>query len=140
MRIGVDVGRTKIEGIALNPSGGVLFRERISTPAGDYVGTVNAVSGLVDRIERDTGVTGSVGIGIPGTLSSRTGLVKNANSTCLIGQPFDRDISDALGREVRVANDADCFAISEATEISIDFHFHRCSRPPAQYHFRSPGR
>ena len=116
MRIGIDVGGTKIEGIALNPLGEVLFRERISTPAGDYAGTVKAVSGLVDRIERDTGETGSVGIGIPGTISSRTGLVKNANSTCLIGQPFDRDISDALGREVRVANDADCFAISEATD------------------------
>lgn len=116
MRIGIDVGGTKIEGIALDQAGTTLFRERISTPSGDYSGTLDAVVGLIDRIEDETGQEGSIGIGIPGTVSGRTGLVKNANSTCLIGQPFDRDISDRLTRPVRVANDADCFAMSEATD------------------------
>ena len=116
MRVGIDVGGTKIEGIALDNADTILFRERISTPSGDYRGTLNAVAGMVDRIERETGQRGSIGIGIPGTISPQTGLVKNANSTCLIGRPFDRDISDALGRAVRIANDADCFAMSEAMD------------------------
>jgi fructokinase len=116
MRIGIDIGGTKIEGIAIDQNGQTLFRERISTPTGKYQATVSAVAALVDRIERGTGKSGSVGIGIPGALSPDTGLVKNANSTCLIGKPLASDLRDALQRAVRVANDADCFALSEATD------------------------
>jgi fructokinase len=116
MRIGIDIGGTKIEGIAIDQNRQILFRERISTPAGNYQATISAVASLVDRIERDTGQSGSVGIGIPGALSPDTGLVKNANSTCLIGNPLASDLSDALRRAVRIANDADCFALSEATD------------------------
>jgi fructokinase len=116
MRIGIDIGGTKIEGIALGGDGQTLFRERIPTPAGDYTATVAAVVSLVDRIEHETGRPGSIGIGIPGTLSPDTGLVKNANSTCLNGKPLDTDLHDALGRAVRIANDADCFALSEAAD------------------------
>ena len=114
MRIGIDIGGTKIEGIALDPAGSIVFRERVPTPAGDYVATVAAVASLVERIESNTNNTGSVGIGIPGAISPASGLVKNANSTCLIGMPLDRDLAHALHREVRIANDADCFALSEA--------------------------
>jgi len=116
MRIGIDIGGTKIEGIAIDQNGQILFRERISTPAGKYQATVNAVADLVARIERNTGESGSVGIGIPGALSPDSGLVKNANSTCLIGKPLASDLRDALRRTVRIANDADCFALSEATD------------------------
>ena len=116
MRIGIDIGGTKIEGIALDAAGRILFRERIPTPAGEYDATVAAVASLVERIENNTKNTGSIGIGIPGAISPATGLVKNANSTCLIGMPLDRDIEQALAREVRIANDADCFALSEASD------------------------
>jgi len=116
MRIGIDVGGTKIEGIALSRTGETLFRDRIVTPSGDYLGTIDAIGGLVERIEGETGNEGSIGIGIPGTISRKTGRVKNANSTCLIGQPFDRDIAERIGRPIRIANDADCFAMSEATD------------------------
>lgn len=116
MRIGIDIGGTKIEGIALDSAGHTLFRERIPTPAGDYDGTVAAVAALVRRIEENTKNTGSVGIGIPGSISPATGVVQNANSTCLIGRPLDRDLARAMGREIRIANDADCFALSEATD------------------------
>ena len=116
MRIGIDIGGTKIEGIALDAAGIIVFRERIPTPAGDYAATVAAVAALVERIESNTKIPGSVGIGIPGALSPQTGLVKNANSTCLIGRPLDRDLAHALARDVRIANDADCFALSEARD------------------------
>src|SRR5579885_2265696 len=116
MRIGIDLGGTKIEGAALGPDGGFLDRRRLPTPAGDYGATVRAVRDLVQAIEASVGARGSVGVGIPGALSAATGLVKNANSTCLIGRPFDRDLAAALGREVRLANDANCFALSEATD------------------------
>lgn len=116
MRIGIDIGGTKIEGIALDSAGLTLFRERIPTPTGDYRATVAAVASLVHRIESNTGMTGSVGVGIPGAMSPVTGLVKNANSTCLIGNPLDADLGVALAREVRIANDADCFTLSEATD------------------------
>lgn len=116
MRIGIDIGGTKIEGIALDSAGHTLFRERIPTPAGDYDGTVDAVAALVRRIEENTKNTGSVGIGIPGSISPATGVVQNANSTCLIGRPLDRDLARTMGREIRIANDADCFALSEATD------------------------
>lgn len=116
MRIGIDIGGTKIEGIALDSDGRTLFRERIPTPAGDYAATVAAVAALVGRIENNTNIFGSVGVGIPGAISPATGLVKNANSTCLIGKPLDIDLGQATGREIRIANDADCFALSEATD------------------------
>ena len=116
MRIGIDIGGTKIEGIALDAAGNILFRERIPTPAGDYHATVATIASLVAHIESITKNTGSVGVGIPGAMSPVTGVVKNANSTCLIGMPLDRDLAQALGREIRIANDADCFALSEARD------------------------
>ncbi|MGE3277854.1 MAG: ROK family protein [Vicinamibacterales bacterium] len=116
MRIGIDLGGTKIEGIALADDGATLARERVPTPAGDYAATVAAVVALVGRLEAQAGTTGTVGVGIPGVVSPATGLVKNANSTCLIGRPLDVDLARALGRKVRLANDANCFALSEATD------------------------
>jgi fructokinase len=116
MRIGVDVGGTKIEAIALDAKGLELQRIRTATPKGEYEGTIAAVVGLVRELETVTGQAGTVGVGIPGTIVGSTGLVKNANSTWLNGMPLQKDMSAALGREVRVANDANCFAISEATD------------------------
>ncbi|WP_096700909.1 ROK family protein [Magnetospirillum sp. 15-1] len=116
LRIGIDLGGTKTEAIVLNPAGLELARERIATAKGSYEGTIAAIRGLVEGLESRLGATASVGIGIPGTVSPRTGLVKNANSTWLIGKPLDRDLEAALGRPVRLANDADCFALSEATD------------------------
>jgi fructokinase len=116
VRIGIDLGGTKIEGIALDAAGTELQRFRIATPRGDYDGTVAAIRGVVQELEERTGETGSVGVGIPGTVVALTGLVKNANSTWLNGRPFEHDLSVALAREVRCANDANCFAISEATD------------------------
>jgi fructokinase len=116
MRIGIDVGGTKIEALAIDDAGNELVRHRIATPRGDYGGTVAAIAGLVHQIERETGLTGTVGAGIPGTISGRTGMVKNANSTWLNGMPLREDLSAALEREVRLANDANCLAVSEATD------------------------
>ena len=116
MRIGVDLGGTKIEVVALDLDGRTLLRRRISTPRGDYAGTLEAVSALVRGLESELGRRGSFGIGIPGAISPATGLVKNANSTWLIGRPFDQDLAQALARPVRVANDANCFALSEAAD------------------------
>ena len=116
IRIGVDLGSTKIEALALEADGSELVRHRIATPRFDYDATATAVAGLVARIETETERRGSVGIAIPGTISSKTGHVKNANSTWLNGKPFDRALGNALGREVRMANDANCLAISEATD------------------------
>ncbi|MBV9859426.1 MAG: ROK family protein [Alphaproteobacteria bacterium] len=116
LRIGVDLGGTKIEAAALDCAGTVCARSRVATPAGDYSGTIEAVVGLVAEIERTLGISASVGIGIPGAISPKTGLVKNANSTWLIGRPLPSDLEAALGRPVRVANDANCFALSEATD------------------------
>jgi fructokinase len=115
MRIGVDVGGTKIEAIALDGER-VLARRRVPAPRDDYRGTLCTVRDLVAAVVRETAQSGTVGVGIPGTISARTGLVKNANSVWLNGQPFDRDLASALGQEVRVANDANCFALSEATD------------------------
>ncbi len=115
MRIGVDVGGTKIEALALDGKGQELARYRVDTPR-EYDGTIAAIKGLVDRLESETGLTGSVGVGIPGTVERSNGLVKNANSIWLNGRPFDRDLSTALGREARVANDANCLVVSEATD------------------------
>ena len=116
MRIGIDLGGTKIEALAIDDQGVELVRHRIDTPRDDYDATVAAMAGLVHRLEESTGSVGSVGAGIPGTISRITGLVKNANSTWLNGRPLDRDLVSALGREVRIANDANCFAVSEATD------------------------
>ena len=116
MRIGIDLGGTKIEAIGLNADGKELRRIRVATPKGDYEGTVAAIRNLVHQMEDLTHRTGSVGVGIPGTVVAATGLVKNANSTWLNGRPFAKDLSVALEREVRCANDANCFAVSEATD------------------------
>ena len=115
-RIGIDLGGTKIEAMAMDEAGHELARHRIHTPRDDYQGTVQAMAGLVQRIEAETGRTASVGAGIPGTVSIRTGLVKNSNSTWLNGQPLHLDLAAILGREIRMANDANCFAVSEATD------------------------
>ncbi len=115
LRIGIDLGGTKIEAIALD---GMLVRarRRIATPAGDYAATLAAVAGLVGDLEREIGERGTVGVGMPGAESRRDGRIKNANSTCLIGQPLRLDLQDRLQREVRLANDANCFALSEAID------------------------
>ena len=116
MRIGIDLGGTKIEIMALAPDGAMLARRRIDAPRGDYGATLDAVAGLVGDVEHELGAAGSVGVGIPGTISPASGLIKNANSTWLIGQPLDRDLESRLGRPVRLANDANCFALSEAID------------------------
>lgn len=122
MRIGVDLGGTKIEFIALADDGKTLARTRVPAPVGDYDATIEAVRSGIAEIEIQTAGTGSVGIGIPGTLSPATGLVKNANSTWLIGRPFDRDLETALSRPVKLSNDANCFTLSEATDgAAADF-------------------
>ena len=115
VRVGVDLGGTKIEGILLAGSDEIV-RMRVDTPRDDYAATVDAVASLVDDLEQRAGVRGSVGVGIPGTMASGTGLVKNANSVWLIGQPLLRDLEHRLGRDVRIANDANCFAVSEAAD------------------------
>lgn len=116
MRIGIDVGGTKTEVIALDDAGEQRFRHRLPTPREDYRQTIETIAALVDMAEQATGQIGSVGIGIPGSLSPYTGVVKNANSTWLNGQPFDNDVSRHLKREVRLANDANCLAVSEAVD------------------------
>jgi fructokinase len=115
-RIGVDLGGTKIEAIALGESGAELVRRRIPTPRDDYRATLQAIAALVREVEGVLGVRATVGVGIPGALSRVTGLVKNANSTWLIGQPLKQDLEAALGRDLRLANDANCFALSEAVD------------------------
>ncbi|MGQ0512493.1 MAG: ROK family protein [Betaproteobacteria bacterium] len=115
-RIGVDLGGTKIELLALDGAGGEVLRKRIPTPQGDYPATVAAVAALVRVAESTLGATATVGIGTPGALSLVTGRIKNANSTCLNGQPLKEDLEAALGREIRIANDANCFALSEAVD------------------------
>jgi fructokinase len=116
VRIGIDVGGTKIEGIALAASGETLVRKRVDTPRHDYEGTLRAIAALVADVERAGGQQGSVGVGIPGTIAAATGLVKNANSTWLIGRPLGSDLSRLLGRPVRFANDANCMTLSEAAD------------------------
>ena len=114
-RIGIDLGGTKIEIVALDPAGTESFRRRIATPRGDYEGTIAAIASLVRAAEAAVGPA-TVGIGMPGTISPATGLVKNANSTWLNGKPLARDLVRALQRDVQLANDANCFALSEATD------------------------
>ncbi len=116
MRLGIDLGGTKIEAVALGRDDAIALRRRIATPVGDYRATIAAIKALVEGMEADLGAKASVGVAIPGALSPQTGLVKNANSTCLNGQPFDRDLMAALDRPLRFANDANCFALSEATD------------------------
>jgi fructokinase len=115
-RIGVDLGGTKIEAAALDRSGIVHCRRRIATPGGDYQAALAAIAALVSGIEHQLGVTATVGIGMPGAISPLTGLVKNANSTWLNGRPLQHDLERALDRPVRLANDANCFTLSEATD------------------------
>lgn len=116
MRIGIDLGGTKIEGVALDRAGAIICRHRMPTPQGDYDGTVRAVAEIVRRLEGEAGETGSVGMGMPGIISPATGLVKNANSVCLNGRPLDHDLAAALERPVRIENDANCFTLSEASD------------------------
>lgn len=116
MRIGIDLGGTKISVIALDDNGSTLFETRVKTPRNDYGGTIAAVRDLASLAESSTKQSGTVGIGIPGSISPRTGLVQNANSTWLNGKPFQDDLSKALKHDIRLANDANCFALSEATD------------------------
>jgi len=117
MRTGVDLGGTKIEAVVLGPDGAERARRRTPTPRGDYDAIVRAVRDLALAVEAEAGAAAAaLGVGIPGVISPATGLVKNANTTCLIGRPLDRDLEAALGRPVRLANDANCFALSEATD------------------------
>ena len=115
MRIGIDLGGTKIEGIALADNGEIPVRRRVPTPS-QYEPTIEAIADVVDAVERAVDRRCTVGIGIPGTVMPSTGVVKNANSVCLNGQPFQRDLDVRLGRTVRLMNDANCFALSEAAD------------------------
>lgn len=117
-RIGVDLGGTKIEIIALRADGSEMIRRRIPTPAPDYAATVNALCGLVSAVEGKLGKLGTVGIGTPGAIEPSTGMLKNSNSTMLNGKPLKNDIESKLDRTVRIANDANCFALSEALDGS----------------------
>jgi fructokinase len=116
MRLGVDLGGTKIEIMALEAGGRELLRQRVPTPRNTYEAAVRAIVELVQGTEGKLGRTGSLGVAIPGAISPKTGLVKNANSTNLIGYPLDRDLSAALKRAVRIENDANCFTLSEASD------------------------
>jgi fructokinase len=115
-RIGIDLGGTKIEGIVLAADGRELARHRVPTPAGQYQATLDCIADLVAALEADTGVRAPVGVGTPGALSPATGLLRNSNSTCLNGRPLDQDLAARLQRPVRIANDANCFALSEAID------------------------
>ncbi len=116
LRIGIDLGGTKIEIVALDPDGDVLVRHRIAAPQGDYEATLMAIAGLVEETEQALGVRGTVGIGTPGAISPFTGLLRNSNSTWLNGRPLHRDLQRMLARPIQMANDANCFALSEATD------------------------
>ncbi|WP_289014523.1 ROK family protein, partial [uncultured Methylobacterium sp.] len=116
MRLGIDLGGTKIAGIILDTEGRVRAEARVATPRGDYAGTLQAIADLVAQLESEVGGRCSVGLGMPGAISSQTGLVKNANSTWLNGQPFLSDLEAVLDRPVRAENDANCLAVSEAVD------------------------
>ncbi|HSW13403.1 MAG TPA: ROK family protein [Solimonas sp.] len=116
-RIGIDLGGTKIEGIVMDAGSQILHRERIATPAGDYPATLQAIAGLVGRLEAQLGRSGlPTGFGTPGAASRVTGRMKNCSSTCLNGQPLQQDLERLLQRKIRIANDADCLALSEARD------------------------
>jgi len=121
MRIGIDLGGTKIEAIALDVDGREHFRRRVASPRGDYAGTIEAIARLVAAAEETAG-PGTVGVGIPGAISPATGLVKNANSTWLNGRPLAQDLERRLERDVRLANDANCLALSEAADGAAAGH------------------
>jgi fructokinase len=116
MRIGIDLGGTKIEGIALDEDGEELVRHRVATPADDYQGTLKAIQKLVGQIEKESKAEGSIGICTPGAISPATGLLKNSNSVCMNGKAAHKDLEVLLQREIRMTNDANCFALSEATD------------------------
>lgn len=116
MQIGVDLGGTKIEVAALDNGGAVVVRRRVPTPRGDYAATISAITGLVQQVEHTLDRRGSIGVGIPGALSATTGLIKNSSATWLLDKALDRDLVAALGRPVRLMNDANCLAISEAAD------------------------
>lgn len=113
MRIGIDLGGTKIEGVVMGSHSEIVARERVATPQGDYAATLDAIAGLVHRLESGRGVL-PVGIGHPGSLSPVTGLLRNSNSTCMNGRPLQQDLQALLKRDIRMANDADCLALSES--------------------------
>jgi fructokinase len=116
LRLGVDLGGTKIEILALDAAGNERFRRRVPTPPGDYAATLATIAALVLDAERTLGARGTVGIGTPGSISRATGLLRGANSVCLNGQPIRHDLEHLLGRDVRITNDANCFALSEASD------------------------
>src|SRR6478672_2918252 len=116
LRLGVDLGGTKIEIAALDATGAERLRRRVPTPQGDYQATLAAVAGLVATVERELGQQGTVGVGTPGSISRATGLLRGSNSVCLNGRPIWHDLEALLEREVRISNDANCFALSEATD------------------------
>ncbi len=116
MRIGIDLGGSKIEGVVLNDAGELLHRQRIATPAGDYIGTLQAIVELVNKLEHCLGQSASIGIGTPGSISPLTNLLRNSNSVCMNGQPLKQDLEKLLAREIRISNDANCFALSEAVD------------------------
>ncbi len=116
IKIGIDLGGTKIEGIALSHTGEELFCHRIATPRGNYIAILQTITELVDLIEKTTGETGTVGICTPGSLSPANGLMRNSNSICMNGKAVFADLQEILKREIRIANDANCFALSEATD------------------------
>jgi len=116
VRIGIDLGGTKIEIVALDAQGRERVRRRVPTPQRDYRETLAAIAALVGSVERELGARGSVGIGTPGSISRATGLLRGSNSLCLNGQPIRQDLEIALGRPVRITNDANCFALSEASD------------------------
>ncbi len=116
MRLGIDLGGTKTEIVAIDGAGAERLRRRVPTPAHDYDAIVATIAALVAAAEAELGERGTVGVGIPGSLSPRSGLVRNSNTTCCNGRPLGEDLSRALGKAVRVANDANCFALSEASD------------------------
>ncbi len=116
IRIGIDLGGTKIELQVLNQQGQTLFRQRVATPQGDYRGTLKAIQSLISHAESSLKPSTSIGLGVPGSLSPQTGLMRNANSTCLNHQPLKADLESMLHRNVSITNDANCFALSESTD------------------------
>src|SRR5205814_422511 len=116
MRFGIDLGGTKIEIVALDHDGRELIRRRVPTPGHDYRETIDAVASLVNSAEAELGERGTVGIGTPGSISRATGLLRGSNSVCLNGRPIQRDLEATLARQIRITNDANCFALSEASD------------------------
>ena len=122
MRIGIDLGGTKIEIAAINDSGEIIKRARTNTPKGDYAGTLDAITELVFMVESEFSIKATIGVAIPGTTSKKTGLIKNANSTWLIGKNLKDDLTERLNRPVKLANDANCFTLSEAADGAASNH------------------